>query len=147
MSYKGLFKPTDPTKYRGDPSNIVYRSSWELKFMRYLDAHKDIIEWSSEELIIPYRSPIDNKIHRYFPDFKIKKKSKDGHQETIVVEIKPAKEVKPPIPQQKKTKQYLREVYTWGVNSAKWQAATSYCEDRKWKFMILTEHELGIKQI
>jgi hypothetical protein len=144
MSYKGFFKPTSPAKYKGDPSNIVYRSSWELKFMRYLDAHRDVLEWSSEEFSIPYRSPIDGRLHRYFPDFKVKKKNPEGVVETVVVEIKPAKETKPPSVQTKKTKQYLKEVYTWGINSAKWKAAQAYCEDRKWKFMIMTERDLGI---
>jgi hypothetical protein len=145
MSYKGFFKPTNPTKYNGDPLNIIYRSSWELKFMRYLDAHRDVLEWSSEEFCIPYRSPIDGKVHRYFPDFKIKKKNPEGITEVVVVEIKPEKETRPPVVQTKRTKQYLREVYTWGINSAKWQAARAYCEDRKWKFMIMTERDLGIK--
>lgn len=145
MSYKGFFKPTDPAKYKGDPSNIVYRSSWELKFMRYLDAHRDVLEWSSEEFSIPYRSPIDGKLHRYFPDFKVKKKNPEGVVEVVVVEIKPEKETRPPVVQTKRTKQYLKEVYTWGINSAKWQAARAYCEDRKWKFMIMTERDLGIK--
>lgn len=144
MSYKGFFKPTNPAKYKGDPSNIVYRSSWELKFMRYLDAHRDVLEWSSEEFSIPYRSPVDGKLHRYFPDFKVKKKNPEGVVEVVVVEIKPAKETKPPAVQAKKTKQYLKEVYTWGVNSAKWKAARAFCEDRKWKFMIMTERDLGI---
>lgn len=113
--------------------------------MGYLDAHQDVQQWSSEELIIPYRSPIDNKIHRYFPDFQIKKRNRDGVIETVVVEIKPAKETKPPIVQKKQTRQYLREVYTWGINNAKWQAAREFCRDRNWKFTIMTEHELGIK--
>lgn len=145
MSYKGFFKPTNPAKYNGDHLNIVYRSSWELKFMRYLDAHKDVLEWSSEEFCIPYRSPIDGKVHRYFPDFKIKKNNPQGITEVVIVEIKPEKETRPPTVQTKKTRQYLREVYTWGINSAKWQAARAYCEDRKWKFMIMTERDLGIK--
>jgi hypothetical protein len=145
MSYKGFFKPRNPSKYKGNPQNIVYRSGWELKFMGYLDAHKDVISWSSEEFCIPYRSPIDNRIHRYFPDFWLKKVNADGVAETIVVEIKPAKETKPPTVQSKQTKRYLREVYTWGINSAKWEAAKNYCADRKWKFIIMTEHELGIK--
>jgi hypothetical protein len=113
--------------------------------MGYLDAHKDVVEWSSEEFSIPYRSPIDNKVHRYFPDFLVKKVSPTGIQETLVVEIKPAKETQPPQVQKKQTRQYLREVYTWGINSAKWKAAESFCADRKWKFVIMTEHELGIK--
>lgn len=145
MSYKGFFRPRNPSKYKGDPLNIVYRSRWELKFMGYLDAHKDVIEWSSEEFSIPYRSPIDNRIHRYFPDFHVKKANPQGIVETLVIEIKPAKETQPPKVMVKPTKQYLREVYTWGINSAKWKAAEEFCKDRKWKFVIMTEHELGIK--
>ena len=141
---KGKYKPKNPSKYRGDPTSIVYRSSWELKFMLYMDDHKDVIEWSSEEFSIPYRSPIDSKIHRYFPDFLVKKKDKNGIVESVVVEIKPAKETKPPAVLNKPTKQYLREVYTWGINSAKWKAAEEYCRDRKWKFVIMTEFDLNI---
>lgn len=142
---QGKFKPKNPVKYKGDPTTIVYRSSWELHFMSYLDTHQDVLLWSSEELIIPYRSPIDNKIHRYFPDFQVKKQGRDGVIETVVVEIKPAKETKPPAVQNKPTKRYLREVYTWGINSAKWAAAQEFCRDRKWKFVIMTEKDLGIK--
>ena len=145
MSYKGFFKPRNPSKYKGDPSNIIYRSRWELKFMGYLDAHKDVLEWSSEELSIPYRSPMDGRVHRYFPDFIVKKVDVNNITETVVVEIKPAKETKPPAVQSKPTKQYLREVYTWGINSAKWEAAKSFCKDRNWKFIIMTEYDLGIK--
>lgn len=145
MSYKGLFKPRNPTKYKGDPTNIVYRSRWELKFMSYLDAHKDVISWASEEFSIPYRSPIDNRLHRYFPDFFVKKRNADGTIESMVIEIKPFKETRPPVPSGRKSQQYIREVYTWGINSAKWKAAEEFCKDRKWKFAIMTENELGIK--
>lgn len=144
MSYKGFFKPRNPLKYKGDPTGIVYRSSWELKFMTYLDDHQEVVEWSSEELAIPYRSPIDGKIHRYFPDFLVKIR-KQNLTETMMVEIKPAKETRPPAVLNKPTKRYLKEVYTWGINSAKWKAAEDYCRDRRWKFVIMTEHQLGIK--
>ena len=143
--YKGLFKPRNPSKYKGDPTNIVYRSGWELRFMDYLDSHTSVLEWSSEELIIPYRSPVDGKVHRYFPDFQVKKKGNDGTIETVVVEIKPAKETTPPIVLNKPNKRYLREVYTWGINSAKWKAADEFCKDRNWKFIIMAEFDLGIK--
>lgn len=117
--------------------------------MSYLDGHPDVMEWASEEFCIPYRSPIDGKIHRYFPDFKIKQKNKDGIVETIVIEVKPKSQVTPPTvkqtKKQKPTKSYIREVTTYGINEAKWKAAKSFCEDRKWKFVILTEKELGIK--
>ena len=146
MAYKGKFQPRNPQKYLGDPTNIVYRSSWELKFMGWLDNHPGVLQWGSEELIIPYRSPIDNRIHRYFPDFIIKKKTQDGKVDTVIVEIKPAAQTKPPTVQTgKPNKRYINEVATWGINSSKWNAATNYCKDRGWKFEIITEHELGIK--
>jgi hypothetical protein len=113
--------------------------------MLYLDERKDIISWSSEEIIIPYRSPIDGKIHRYFPDFKVTKINKNGEKETAVIEVKPLKETVPPQKQNKVTKRYITEVKTWGVNEAKWKAATEYCKDRGWSFHIFTEKELGIK--
>ena len=145
MSYKGFFRPKNPTKYKGDPTNIIYRSSWEVKLMSYLDAHPDVVQWASEELVIPYRSPLDDKVHRYFPDFWVKKRTQDGSMEVVVIEVKPLKQVMEPVPSKKVTKQYLREVATWAVNQAKWKAATTYCEDRNWKFMTMTERELGIK--
>lgn len=147
MSYKGLFKPRNPNKYRGDPTNIIYRSSYELRLMSYLDAHQDVLEWSSEEIAIPYRSPIDNRIHRYFPDFFVRRKTVDNLIESVIIEVKPyiqVKEPKPIIKGSKPTRRYLREVQTWGVNSAKWVAAEQYCKQREWKFQILTEKDLGI---
>ena len=113
--------------------------------MMYLDEHKDILNWSSEEIIIPYRSPVDGKIHRYFPDFKVTKINKEGKKETAIIEVKPASQTKPPERQNKVTKRYITEVKTWGVNEAKWKAAQSYCSDRGWSFHIFTEKELGIK--
>lgn len=144
-SYKGIFRPKNPSKYKGDPTNIIFRSSWELRFMSYLDAHPDVLEWSSEEFCIPYRSPIDGQVHRYFPDFWIKQKGINGEIDTLVVEIKPHSQTVEPQVQQRKTKKYLREVVNWGVNSAKWQAATEFCSRKKWKFKILNEYHLGIK--
>ena len=112
--------------------------------MRYLDSHPGIIQWSSEEVIIPYVSPMDNKIHRYFPDFWVKLKDSNSKINTMLVEIKPAREVSPPIIKEKVTRQYAREVMTYGINSAKWKAAERFCKDRSWQFKILTEKELGI---
>jgi hypothetical protein len=147
MAYKGKFRPKNTRKYLGDPTNVIYRSRWELKFMMYLDSHPNVVQWGSEELVIPYRSPIDNRVHRYFPDFIIKKKNPAGMVETVVVEIKPAVQCKAPEVQtgKKPSRRYLQEVMTWGINSAKWESATQYCKDRGWKFEILTEKELGIK--
>ena len=144
MSYKGKFRPSKPKKYKGDPTNIVYRSLWELKFMRYCDSNTNIVKWSSEEIVIPYRSPIDNRFHRYFPDFYLKYKDNTGKIIEKVVEIKPAKQVQEPKVQKRKTKRYVTEVVTYAKNQAKWMAAEEFCKDRKWKFQILTEKELGI---
>ena len=78
MSYKGRFKPKNRQKYKGNISEVVYRSSWELKFMQYCDTNNKILKWSSEEIIIPYKSPVDNRVHRYFPDFYVKYKDVKG---------------------------------------------------------------------
>ena len=147
-TYKGSFRPKNPQKYRGDPSNIIYRSRWELKLMMYLDDHKDVISWGSEEVIIPYRSPIDGRMHRYFVDFIVTKINTNGLRETSLIEVKPAAQTRPPVIQENKSKRsrrYINEVMTWGVNEAKWKAATAYCKDRGWSFHIFTEKELGIK--
>ena len=148
MSYKGKFNPKHNHKYKGDPTNIIYRSLWELKLMSYLDSHPDIDKWSSEEFFIPYKSPIDGKYHRYFPDFWVKKKN----GQCMVIEVTPAKQTKPPDPKNKNktpsgriSRRYLNEVKTWGINEAKWKAAKEFCEDRRWQFKIMTEKELNIK--
>ena len=142
---KGKFRPNNPSKYLGDPTNIVYRSSWELKFCKWLDENPNVVQWASEEFSIPYRSPIDNRVHRYFPDFLVKKKSPDGKIECVVVEIKPKGQTKAPKVQSKPTRRYLQEVMTYGINTAKWKYAQEYCDDRGWKFMVLTEDHLNIK--
>lgn len=147
MSYKGYFKPRNPEKYKGDPTNIIYRSRWELKLMGYLDSHTDVLQWGSEEFCIPYRSPIDNRVHRYFPDFYVKRRSKDGVIEVLIIEVKPFKETIAPTPLAKNTKltkTFLNEVRTYGINTSKWKAAREFCADRGWKFVIMTEKELGI---
>lgn len=143
--YQGYFKPNNPEKYRGDPTNIIYRSRWELLFMRFCDKHKDVKQWASEEVVIPYRSPIDGKIHRYYPDFWIKKINRQGKYDTVLIEVKPFYQTVEPKVQKKPTKRYLSEVKTWGINSSKWKAAQEYCKDRGWQFQIITEKELGIK--
>lgn len=148
MAYKGPFKPRNPEKYKGDPTKIIYRSRWELMVMQKLDAHPDVIEWSSEEVIVRYRSPVDNRIHRYFVDFYVKQRNKYGEVEVNLIEVKPFKQTQPPAVMEGKsrpTKSYMNEVMTWGVNSAKWAAAREFCADRGWKFVIITEKELGLK--
>ena len=145
MSYKGKYKPSFPEKYRGDPTNIIYRSLWERKFCVYCDLNENIIEWASEEKCIPYRSPIDGKIHRYFPDFLIKVKEANGSIKKYMIEIKPKKQTAPPPKPQRQTKNYIREVYEYAKNQSKWEAAREWCADRGYEFKIITEQELGIK--
>ena len=146
-TYKGRFVPRFPEKYKGDPTKIVYRSSWELRFMNYLDTNSNIVQWASEELAIPYKSPIDGKWHRYFPDFLVRMRNRKGNIVVKMIEIKPRSQSVPPTPKgkgTKPTKKYLQEVATFGINSAKWHAAKEYCLDRDWEFVVLTEKELGI---
>ena len=119
MSYKGKFRPSNPTKYKGDPTKVIYRSLWELKFMRWCDGNVNILKWSSEEVVIPYKSPIDNRYHRYFPDFYVKMKSSTGKIEERLIEVKPEKQVKGPTIQKKRTKKYIAEVYEFAKNQAK----------------------------
>ena len=145
MSYKGKYRPTHPEKYKGDPTNIIWRSLWERKFCVYCDSNTNIIEWQSEEFCIPYRSPIDNKIHRYFPDFFIKYKDTDGKIKSSLIEVKPLRQTAPPVKPKRQTKKYLSEAFEYAKNQAKWQAAREYCKDRMWEFKVLTEKELGIK--
>lgn len=143
MSYKGTFKPKNPTKYNGNANNIIYRSLWELRVMKYLDDHPEVIWWASEELIIPYYNPIDNKKHRYFPDFVAKMKRKDGTVMTYVIEVKPEIQTKKP-EQKRKTKRYIQESMTYVINQSKWKAATEFCKDNGWEFKIITEKHLGL---
>ena len=144
MSYKGKYYPSFPRKYKGDPTNIIYRSLWERKFMVYCDKNESILEWASEEIAIPYRSPIDNRVHRYFPDFYMKVKERGGKVKRYVIEVKPAKQTKPPVKPKRQTKGYIREAYEYAKNQAKWKMAKEFCADRQWVFKVVTEKELGI---
>jgi len=144
MAYRGKYKLKNPAKYKGDPNKIVWRSLWELKFCKYCDFNSSVLKWSSEEIVIPYRSPVDNKRHRYFPDFVVELKNKAGETEILLIEVKPKKQTAPPKLSKsgKKTKRFFSEAKKWGVNSAKWEAAERHCEEQGWKFVILTENEL-----
>ena len=144
-SYKGKYYPTHPEKYKGDPTGIVYRSLWERKFMVYCDKNTNVLEWASEEIAIPYRSPVDNKVHRYFPDFYMKVKETGGQVKRYIIEVKPLKQTTPPKKPKTQTKAYIREAYEYAKNQAKWKVAREYCKDRMWEFKVVTEKELGIK--
>lgn len=144
----GRYKPKNAKKYVGDPKNIIYRSSWECRYMSYLDRHPNVLQWASEEpfMIIPYRSPHDRKIHRYFPDFWVRQVNLDGQEEELLVEVKPAAQVAKPVKKKnKRRKTFIRETTTWMTNTAKWDAARQVCKKKGWDFRIFTEYELGIK--
>lgn len=142
MAYSGKFSPKNVNKYLGDPTNIIWRSLWERRVMVHLDDNPNVVGWSNEEIIIPYISPVDNNWHRYFPDFFVKIKNKDNQIESILIEVKPKSQTEPPKNPGRVTKRYITEVMTWGVNEAKWKAASEYCKDRNWKFTIITEKQL-----
>ena len=144
MTYKGKFSPRNPSKYRGDPTGIVYRSLWERQLFRWLDEQPFVESWSSEETVIPYRCRTDNQIHRYFVDVKMT--LTDGR--TFLIEVKPAKETQPPQSRGRRTPRFIQEVMTYAKNTSKWEAANQYAADRGWKFEVWTENtlkRLGIK--
>jgi len=151
LAYNGRFRPKNPSKYKGDPTRIIYRSLWEFKVFRQMDIHPDVLWWQSEEVVVPYLSPIDGRRHRYFPDVIAHVKKPDGERKTIMIEIKPKSQTRPPDIRNKNTakgrlsRRYLNEVKNWGVNEAKWKAARNYCADRKWEFQIWTEDQIGVK--
>jgi hypothetical protein len=112
--------------------------------MVHLDENSGVVEWSSEEIVIPYVSPVDGKWHRYFPDFFVRVKNKSGLLESMILEVKPKSQSAPPTKRNRVTQKYITEVMTWGVNEAKWKAAVEYCKDRSWTFKVITEEDLGI---
>ena len=144
MSYKGIYKPSYPEKYIGDYKNIIYRSLWERKFMTYCDLNENILKWSSEEIWIPYISPLDNRCHKYFPDFYIKFKDSKGSIKESLIEIKPKRQVEGPKPQKRISQKQIYEMKEFAKNQAKWKAAKEFCEDRRWEFQILTEDNIGV---
>ena len=144
-SIKSKYKPEYPKKYKGDANNIICRSSWERRFCRWCDLNENIISWGSEEFWIPYVSPVDNRVHRYFPDFIIKVKEQTGEIKTYVIEVKPKKQTVPPKQKSRVTKSFLHEAKTYAVNHAKWKAADEWCKDRLVQFKVITEDELGIR--
>lgn len=141
---KGKYVPKNIHKYKGDYKNIIYRSSWELKFMKYCDSRSNVLEWGSEEIVIPYRSPLDNRIHRYYVDFYVKIQDSTGNITKYLIEIKPSKQTVPPKKPQRQTKSYIYEVTEYVKNQAKWKAAKEFCDDNMWKFKILTESDLKV---
>ena len=144
MAYRGKYYPSFPRKYKGDRTNIIYRSLWERKFMVYCDKNTKILEWGSEEIALPYISPHDSRVHRYFPDFYIKVQENTGKIKRYLIEVKPLKQTTKPKKPKRQTKGYIREAFEYARNQAKWKAAREYCADRMWEFKVITEKELDI---
>jgi hypothetical protein len=141
MFHKRKYTPIYPEKYSGDVSNIILRSSWEIRFANWCDKNPSVVKWNSEETVIPYRCPTDDKVHRYFVDFRITVTT----GKTFLVEVKPMAQTQPPVYPGRRTQRYLTESLTYMKNQAKWKAATEYAKDRGWEFKIITEYELGLK--
>lgn len=141
---QGLYKPKNPEKYvgKGIP---VYRSGWELKFFRWCDFNNNVLEWASESIIIPYLNKADGKVHRYYTDGVIAIKEGENIVKYIV-EIKPSSQVQPPSPGKKKQSTVIYENYRYVQNMSKWEAARKWCLKKGYKFIILTEKELGISK-
>ena len=135
---QGYFRPQHPEKYIGDSRNIIYRSSWELKFLRWCDRNENILKYASEEFSIPYVSPLDRRVHRYYPDYLIEVKKSDGTIKKYIVEVKPKKQTVPPVKKDRITKSYIYEAKTYAVNEAKWKAAQEFALDSKIKLMTST---------
>ena len=132
------FKIKNPSKYAGNVNNIVFRSSWEKIFMNYLDTSNLVKKWNSEELAIEYISPKDNKTHRYFPDFLVE--MADGRR--MIVEIKPRIFYEKP-----KDNNNRMVVLNYAINMSKFLAAQKLAKDNNCEFVILNEHDLGIKKL
>lgn len=143
-AYRGRFQPRNPMKYRGDLTNITFRSSYELLFMKWCDSNTSILEWGSEEIVVPYLSPHDNRMHRYFVDFYIKVQTKTGAVKKYLVEVKPFRYTQEPAIPKRKTKHFIAEVLQWGTNQAKWKAAQAYAKSIGAEFTIITERDLGL---
>jgi hypothetical protein len=140
---KGQFVPKNPKKYVGNADNIIYRSSWERTFMSWADETPEILGWASEETVINYFDPVQNKQRRYYMDFQIITRRHDGAFKVTLIEIKPHKQTIKPRPNRNKSdKTILTEQTTWITNKAKWMAAKAYATQRGWEFKIITEKEL-----
>jgi len=144
MSYKGRYTIKNKSKYLGNPDSVVYRSLWERQVFRWCEDNPRVKRWNSEEIVVPYKCQIDNRIHRYYVDLLVELDTK----EIILVEIKPKKQTQPPKQPKRKTKRYINEVMTYIKNNDKWNAAQKYADHKGWKFQVWTEDtlkNLGIK--
>ena len=137
MSYKGKYQLKNPSKYKGNPTLVIYRSLWERSYMKKLDLNENILEWSSEEIALPYKSPLDDRIHKYYPDFYVKERLSDGTIKKYIVEIKPKKQS---LIESKAAS--VRDRAVVAVNHAKWASAMAYCKAQGYTFRVITEDDL-----
>ena len=133
---QGIFNPTHPEKYIGRGS-IKYRSSWELRFMNFLDTHPSVKQWASEAISIKYENPVAKKVKSYVPDFLIIYEDSSGNRQGELVEIKPYKETTLEAAG-RSVKNQIQAV----VNQAKWAAAAEFCKRNGLKFRVVTEHDM-----
>lgn len=140
---QGKFNPKNIEKYKGT-FPILYRSSLELKSFRWMDNNPNILKWTSETIIVPYTSPADGKLHRYFVDLSCEMKMKDNTIKKLLIEVKPEKQTRLPVEStRKKKKTILYERYHYAVNCAKWEAAKKWSTSKGYTFLILTEKHLS----
>lgn len=144
MAFKqGWYQLRHPEKYIGDPAKIRYMSSWELSTHRFLDNNPNILRWSSEEIAIPYIKPTDGKVHRYFPDYWVEYRNRQGELIQEIWEVKPKTQTRKPCASKKKNaRTRLYEDVTYAINIAKWQAAKQFCDAHGFIFRIMTEKDI-----
>lgn len=142
--HQGKYRPKNPEKYVGKLDEITYRQQWEKKFMHWADTNPSVIKWNSEEAVINYISPLDQRPHRYFVDFVVMIRNRSGEIKKYAVEIKPEQQCLPPKSSRNK-KRMITETETYLVNQAKWKAAQQFFSRAGIEFMVLTEKHLGIK--
>ena len=146
IKYKGKYTPEHPAKYMGNSSNIVYRSMWERRCMKYFDVNPSVLQWSSEEISIPYYDSMTKKVRKYFPDFLIKVKTENGEDKTHLIEVKPSKDLRPPVGGRgKKKSTLLYEMKTYQMNQDKFASARKWCDKRGITFDVWTEKHLKQK--
>lgn len=138
---QGIFNPINSNKYKGS-TPVIFRSNLELLFYRWCDRNDRVMQWGSESVVIPYLSPKDGRLHRYFVDSVLILKTDKGPKK-FLVEIKPEKQTTPPSQSLRKSKKnLLYEQLNWAVNSCKWEAAKNWCQKNGFEFVILTEKDL-----
>jgi len=144
MSYSGRYIIKRPEKYAGDARKVVYRSLWERQAFKWCENNPKVKAWNSEEIVVPYKSSIDKRLHRYFVDLLIQMEDK----KTYLIEIKPKSQTQPPKKRSRQTKKYINEQLTFIKNQDKWEAASQFADYKGWKFQVWTEEtlkNLGIK--